>query len=688
MTLIPTNRSYNVSEDTRISPTYIKQLHDRIRTLEASESHLRRVVESFQQMVESVPDGITFIENGRIAYNNLCSQDMFGPPGTETGGLLGIHLAAPHERARLQQVVDKIQRTGLPPEELQFWIVRPNGERCCIHNRYAPMYRDNSLVGRYVITTDITELAQREREFQSIAAISSALRKANSTQEMFPVIVEQAQRLLLAEHAALMLLENQSGDLVIQTGAGKWEAWAGTRIPSGQGLAHQVIADGVPFFSNAPWSDVRLEAPEYLDGLRTLICFPLIAQDKTLGVLWIGSQGAISPSEMGMLSALTDIAANALHRANAHEETQASIQRLQALHTIDMAITSSLDLQITLDVLLEQVITKLQITAADIFTFCPQTHTLELVSQRGFQAPLPACEIPMGGSWAGKIVLERKRSQILDLHAAGDGALRIPALEKEQFGAYLGVPLVAKGVVKGVLEIFHREPINPDPAWLDFLEALGTQAAIAIDSSHLFYDLQRSNMELMLAYDATLEGWSRALDLRDKETEGHTQRVTSLTVELARDFGLRDTELVHVRRGALLHNIGKMGIPDGILRKPGPLTDDEWGLMRQHPVFAYDLLSPVTYLAPALHIPLCHHEYWDGSGYPRGLKGEEIPLPARIFAVIDVWDALRSDRPYRPAWSEEAALEYIQKRAEHQFDPMVVERFVNLYRSSLLRAAF
>jgi HAMP domain-containing protein len=190
--------------------------------------------------------------------------------------------------------------------------------------------------------------------------------------------------------------------------------------------------------------------------------------------------------------------------------------------------------------------------------------------------------------------------------------------------------------------------------------------------------LQERDAELTLAYDTTLEGWARALELRDLETEGHTQRVTELAIRLARAMGVPEAELVHVRRGALLHDIGKMGIPDSILLKPGKLTDEEWQVMRRHPAYVFEMLLPIRYLRPALDIPYCHHEKWDGSGYPRGLKGEEIPLAARIFAVVDVWDALRSDRPYREAWSDEKALKYIREQAGKHFDPRVVEAFLQM----------
>ncbi|MFN4191178.1 MAG: HD-GYP domain-containing protein, partial [Pseudothermotoga sp.] len=200
----------------------------------------------------------------------------------------------------------------------------------------------------------------------------------------------------------------------------------------------------------------------------------------------------------------------------------------------------------------------------------------------------------------------------------------------------------------------------------------------AIDNARLFEDLQRRNVELIDAYDATIEGWAYALDLRDKETEGHSERVTELTLKMARKMGIKDEELIHIKRGALLHDIGKMGVPDNILLKPGKLTDEEWELMKKHPFYAYQMLSRIEYLRPAVEIPYCHHERWDGTGYPRGLKGKEIPLSARIFAIVDVYDALTSDRPYRKAWSKEEAIQYIKDEKGKQFDPKVVDIFLTM----------
>jgi putative two-component system response regulator len=189
-------------------------------------------------------------------------------------------------------------------------------------------------------------------------------------------------------------------------------------------------------------------------------------------------------------------------------------------------------------------------------------------------------------------------------------------------------------------------------------------------------NLKVSHEEIRDAYDATIEGWARALELRDTEVEGHSRRVTAMTLHVAHAMGVTEEESEQVRRGALLHDIGKMGIPDTILFKPGPLTKSEWAVMKMHPIYAYELLSPIQYLRSALDIPYCHHEKWDGTGYPRALKGKEIPISARSFAVVDVWDALGADRPYRPALSPEKIIDYISRESGKHFDPTVVEVFM------------
>jgi len=304
---------------------------------------------------------------------------------------------------------------------------------------------------------------------------------------------------------------------------------------------------------------------------------------------------------------------------------------------------------------------------------------LDFGASRGFQtSSLRYTSLKIGQGMAGRAVQQRRIVAVQDLRNDPQSLSDASALRQEGFVSYYAAPLISQGQVKGVLEIFHRSMLDPDDEWLGFLETLAGQAAIAIESTSLFEDLQRTNDELTRAYDSTIEGWSHALDLRDKETEGHTRRVTELTVELARAFGFGARDLLYIRWGALLHDIGKMGVPDRILLKEGSLTETEWEIMRQHPVYAHDMLRSIHYLRPALNIPYCHHEKWDGTGYPRGLKGEAIPLAARIFSIVDVWDALTSDRPYRAAWLPEKALAHIQEGIGSHFDPQVARVFIEL----------
>lgn len=370
-------------------------------------------------------------------------------------------------------------------------------------------------------------------------------------------------------------------------------------------------------------------------------------------------------------------------RRQAEAEIDRHLRQLKALREIDLAITASLDLRATLEILLEKVTAELRADAAAVLLLNPVAQVLAYAASRGCRAPaFEQSVLRVGEGHAGRAALERHLVVVPRRADSPDIPRRMALFRTEGFVGYCALPLVAKGRVHGVLEVFHRSELQADRSWVQFLEALADQAAIAVDNARLLEELQRSHDELVVAYDATLEGWCRALDLRDRETEGHTLRVTEQAVILARAVGIPEHELVHIRRGALLHDIGKMAIPDSILLKRGPLTEEEWAIMRLHPVYAYELLSPIPYLRPALDIPYAHHERWDGSGYPRGLTGEDIPLLARVFAVVDVWDALRSDRPSRPAWSEEEARRYIGAEAGRQFDPRIVEVFLRTAASA------
>jgi putative nucleotidyltransferase with HDIG domain len=478
------------------------------------------------------------------------------------------------------------------------------------------------------------------------------------------------------------LLDEQTPDvLTLVGGTGIRTGFQGLVIPQGQGLHWAVMESKAPLYVPDMHADPRVFHRDH--RIRSGIYAPLTVQRRPIGVLSAhrSKVDAFPPRDRNLLTIIAGYLAGAFEVARLYEETGRRLRQLQALREIDIAITGSLDIRVTLNVLLENVTTQLHVDAADVMLLNPHTHTLDYGTGRGFRgAPFNTVQLRLGEGYAGRAAVDRRVVNIPDLAKEPGEFDRAPLVAREGFVAYYAVPLVAKGQVKGVLEIFHRSPLSITQEWVLFLEALAGQAAIAIDNATLFADLQRSNVELALAYDTTLEGWSRALDLRDKETEGHTQRVTEMTLRLARDMGVPEADLIHIRRGALLHDIGKMAISDSILNKPGPLTPEEQEVMRRHPVYAYELLYPIAYARPALDVPYCHHEKWDGTGYPRGLRAEQIPLAARIFAVVDVWDALRHDRPYHPAWSETKTREYIRHSSGEYFDPRVVDIFLQMQR--------
>jgi putative nucleotidyltransferase with HDIG domain len=524
------------------------------------------------------------------------------------------------------------------------------------------------------------ERRQRERQLEAIALVSATMRSANTLDEMLPRLLDQTLELIGTESGSIWLYDpaNDSINLFIQR-SGE-ENLITTANPS-EDIPELVVKSGEAMISREFHSDARVpehireNAPKDIGG----VCVPLNSNENVIGALCVNVTlpREITMDEVRILNALAEIGGNTIQRMRLHEQTVKQLQRLDALRAIDLVISSTRDLQVTLNIMLSQIVKQLEVDAASILLTRPGSARLEFVAGEGFYSRnIEASNTRIGEGYAGQAVLERHMVRVKDLKNEHEKFMRSELLADEEFVSYFGVPLIGKGEIKGVLEIFHRSELNPDQEWLSFLETLGGQTAIAIENANLFQDLQRSNFDLAMAYDATIEGWSHALDLRDKDTEGHTLRVTEMALKLARALGVEEDQLVHMRRGGLLHDIGKMAVPDHILLKPEPLTDEEWEIMRQHPQLAYNWLVAIPFLKYALEIPYCHHEKWDGTGYPHGLKGELIPLAARIFAVADVWDALTNDRPYREAWPHSKALEYIRKKSGIYFDPKIVEVFL------------
>jgi len=525
------------------------------------------------------------------------------------------------------------------------------------------------------------ETQRRLKELEIINRVSTSLRMTQSPDEMLPILLSETLQLSNTPHGSIWLYDHTSDRLIQRVASGLETKIKHKSLGPMDGIIGFTFRTGKVHRSSELKSDGLLfegNRESMLPGLGA-ICIPIQSTAGPVGVLAIVLElGQQLTEDINLLTILAEITGNAIHRAQLYDQSQKQVRRLTSLRDIDSAIASSFDLRLTLNILMDQTLSHLNVDAVNIGLYHPDLQSLTYLPGAGFNIPSPTRpQMRIGEGLAGQVIVRQQTCHITNLQNAPE-ASHEPLVKREGFVTYIGIPLIVKGQIKGVFEVFHRSPLTPTPDWMEFLHTLAGQAAIAIDSSQLFENLQRSNQELIQAYDTTLEGWARALELRDRETEGHTRRVTELTMRLARYMGVGDNEMVNIYRGVLLHDIGKMGVPDHILKKKGKLTPEEWVEMRQHPTYAYNLLSPISFLRGVMDIPYCHHEHWDGSGYPRALRGEQIPLSARIFSVVDNWDALLSDRPYRKAWPRDKVKAYLKECAGTILDARIVDIFLTM----------
>lgn len=368
-----------------------------------------------------------------------------------------------------------------------------------------------------------------------------------------------------------------------------------------------------------------------------------------------------------------------LQSVMAQQKISTQIRNISFLKLISRTINSDMDFEMVMEPLLRQTLKFLDSDAVALYLNDKESGLLICRAQSGFRTGLiENAKVRYGQAYVGIAAEEQRIVSIPNLEPLNDNKEFEALISAEAFESQQCAPIIIAGKTTGVLETFQRKPFSASPEWMILFDAIATQTGLALDYNSIYADLQHAYLDLELSYEATIEGWSAAMDYRDQETEGHSKRVTSLALSLAARLGIPEEEISTISRGALLHDVGKIGIPDSILKKPGQLDEEEWKLMKTHPLIAYNMLSRIPYLKESLVIPLYHHEKWDGSGYPEGLKGERIPLAARLFSVIDVFDALTSDRPYRKAWSKEKAMDYIREQAGRHFDPDIVKTFISM----------
>ncbi len=623
------------------------------RRLEASEQAARDTAAELRRMLDLSLDLITSLDaQGRFLRVNAASSRILGYPPEELIGRSYLDFLHPEDREHSLRG-SHLLKTHRQLNTFQNRYLRRDGSVVWLDWASVRLEDDTT----YAIARDVTE---RQATTENLAFLAAIVRASSD---------------------AIIGLALDGTVRAWNAGAEQMYGYSASEM-----IGHQ-ITEIVP--------------PELLDEEAQLLAraaqgeyTPAIETTRlSRSSMRIPVQLSIAPifDVEGVVVGVSKIAQNISQRRDTEHQIlllnsrlQRQLEHLNGLRQIDQAITSSHDLTLTLGVVLDQVKDQVEADAVTALLVDPHSLTLNYVATKGFTTTsLYGTAVRLGSALAGQVALTRQPIIVNDLQGVDWAPDWRGLLEQEQLRAYAAVPLIAKGKVVGVLEVLRRKDFEPSLGWFERFQTLAGQAAIAVDSAQLFLELERSNLELGLAYQETIEGWARALDLRDRETEGHSRRVTELTVQLCQQLNIGGADLAHVRRGALLHDIGKMGISDAILLKPGPLTPAEWDEMRKHPSYAVDLLAPIQFLRPALDIPQYHHEKWDGSGYPKGLRETAIPLAARAFAVVDVFDALTNDRPYRAAWTVERTLAHLQDGAGTHFDPAVVETFLALQRRRL-----
>lgn len=524
------------------------------------------------------------------------------------------------------------------------------------------------------------ERQQHQRELEGVAVFSKALRKAATSEEIYGLTLKEVLELFGGEGAAaLILCRIGESEFTVVLGRGAWSVWTGRHLNLPEDPGTPSIVPTHEYLDNEALNHPFLEQFALPNAFRSIAGFPLIIGEHPFGALWVGRDAPITGSDMQLLSALADITANAVHRSLLHEQTQQQVKWLETLHQIDRAISNILNMRTMLELALSQGITALKADAALVTLYNPVTNTLDFAAGAGLRSESGIRRtLKPGQGLTGRVAITGKMIHVPDLHQVKAETLPITLLSEENFTTYYGLPLFIKGQLKGVLEVYYRESVQLDRSHQFFLETLAQQIAIAVDNLQLFENLQRSHLELSLAYESMIECLGHTQEMRESEPAGHSSRMADLAVRLAKALGVPNEELVHIRRGALLCDIGKLGLPN---RYPPNVVapnqaEPEW--MLQQPQLAFQLLAPIEYLRKAMEIPYSYHERWDGEGFPRGLKGTDIPLAARIFAVVYVWDALSFDHPNRPAWKHDDVVKYIQEQSGQYFDPQVVEAFLQL----------
>jgi len=647
-----------------------------------ADESLRQSESSYRGLFNNVAEAIYIQDqNGHFLDVNEGALNMYGYTREELIGRTPAFLSAPGKND-LEAVNQAIQLAFAGEhQQFEFWGLRKNGE---VFPKDMRVYK-GTYFGQEVLIAfaqDITArkkaeqaLQRRLKEITILHNLARASILVNTTDELVELVTQEVGNAFYPDNFGI-LFRDERGQVL-------------RAHPSYRGITEEIkeivqlekSVTGPVLMSGKPRriADVRLE-PNYIQvtaEIRSELCVPIKTGEHTIGVINAESKQLdfFSDDDEQLLLTIARQMAIAIERIQLFDSERKRRQEAETLREATAALSTSLDLDHVLDSILTSLKQVVPFDSASVFLL--EGDKLRITTVHGVEnsEQLIGKTFPSGDAFSQEV--ESLRHPLILADTQLDPRFKHWG-ETFPIRGWMIVPLITRDKVIGYITLDHRTIAAYNEEAGALAQAFAHQAAAAIENARLFEGLQNSLEELNLAYESTIEGWSKAMDLRDKETEGHTLRVTAITINLAQRLGLAGEDLVQIRRGALLHDIGKMGVPDRILLKPDRLKDEELLIMRRHPQYAYDMLSPIPYLHSALVIPYCHHERWDGSGYPQGLKGEEIPIAARLFAVVDVWDALTSDRPYRPAWTAKEAIHYIRELSGVQFDPVIVMEFLKM----------
>ncbi len=447
-----------------------------------------------------------------------------------------------------------------------------------------------------------------------------------------------------------------------------------------QWVAHWPPGPTIHSFPNPLLENViRYGEPSIFQDREELIAggvFPLFYEGRVIGLIGLLSRQTdyFKPGTLAWINVLTSVLSESFFQQDNTRREQDVVER-----SICRILQASLDVQDPLPAVLALLAGPIKADAVTVLHYGASQQRFDILAAHGLHARVLAkLKLYFETGLVAKIAEERQPIWIEDMLVPKPDVRPVSQLAEEGFRSYLALPLIGHNDFLGILEIAWKKPPDIQTWDTGFLGRMAEQISLAMERSSIVRDLRRSSEGLVSTYNAMIEGLSRALELRDIETQGHTQRVSVLMMRFDEHMRIPSSQWDAIKQGALLHDIGKLGIPDAILLKPGSLTPRERQVMQQHAIYGYNILAPITNLRQTLDIALYHHERWDGSGYPYGLAREQIPLVARLFAVVDVFDALTSDRPYRSAWSHSQAIEYLKEHAGQLFDPTVVRLFLEI----------